>query len=44
MELGYTEEDIDLAIDITSEGIYTGTPNVTTASAYLRTIKLKRRV
>jgi hypothetical protein len=41
MELGYTEEDIDLAIDITSEGIYTGTSNVTTASTYFRTIKLK---
>jgi hypothetical protein len=40
MELGYTEEDIDLAIDITSEGIYTGTSHVTTASAYFRTIKL----
>ncbi|KAJ2935041.1 hypothetical protein H1R20_g2025, partial [Candolleomyces eurysporus] len=31
MELGYAEEDIDSAIDVTSEGIYTGTPNVTTA-------------
>ncbi|KAJ2918327.1 hypothetical protein MD484_g2079, partial [Candolleomyces efflorescens] len=31
MKLGYTEEDFDRAINISSEGIYSGTPNVTTA-------------